>query len=76
MSKTSFHQTLLGRSISNGSGPLDNRTLAYYGLAGFAAEIVGAWIDGTAVKVLVRDGHGKTAEVWLTLFILSEGAKS
>src|SRR4051812_43716662 len=73
--KQAFHQSLIGKWLVNDpenetkAGPL---VLQWYGLKGKHVEIVGAWIHGEAVRVLVVDATGHQAELYATHFLLRE----
>ena len=80
MSKAAFHQNIVGKKLVEDpkmtgitSGYCNERaTFKFYSLEGEFVVIVGAWIVEGSVKVMVADSHGKTAEVYPSLFLLKE----
>lgn len=75
--KQAFHQNIVGRKIIEDvtlAEFMENRRFQYYGLVGPECEVIGAWIKNDGVYVLVVDSIGKTAEVYMPLFVLKAAA--
>lgn len=74
MSKLAFHQNLIGkRLVENPENDHNERAhFKYFGLQGKAVEIVGAWLDDGCVSVMVRDGEGRNATLYPSLYFIRE----
>lgn len=70
---------LIGRKLSEDAqkaGYLETARFSYYGLHGESVTIEDTWREGGYVHALARDGHGHTADVLVTMFILNEETHS